>query len=112
VYAYPLTHQQGFRKISNTGNILEMILVAAMLAASCSSTGTRAITGSTFTDIAALETWLSAQPTNTASSPYAVTLNVSDIGGFYGGLYMRSANDTKYVSLDLSGSTFVNNHRV
>jgi hypothetical protein len=36
-----------------------------------------------FTSIAELGTWLTAQPANTAISPYTVALNVSDLGGDY-----------------------------
>jgi len=64
----------------------------------------------TFTSIAALNTWLSAQPANTPATAYAVALKVNSIGsdsstnGSLG--YVLRANSTKYVSLDLSGSTF------
>jgi hypothetical protein len=64
----------------------------------------------TFTSIAELDAWLSAQPQNTPDTPYTVTLNISDFGGdssTAGSLgYMLTANTDKYVSLDLSGSTF------
>ena len=63
-----------------------------------------------FTSIANMKTWLDSQPANTASNPYNIKLNVSDLGGGYkdsesagNALYI---NNTKYVSLDLSGSTF------
>jgi hypothetical protein len=83
-----------------------LILVAALFAASCSSTGTAA-TGPAFTSIAELGTWLSAQPANTAVKPYAVALNVSDLGDRNGTDSIRYVlTDDKYVSLDLSGSTF------
>ena len=62
-----------------------------------------------FTSIAALGEWLSAQPGNTAATAYRVKLNVNDLGGnswtsgsLGNALY---ANFTKYVNLDLSGST-------
>jgi len=65
--------------------------------------------GETFTSIAAMETWLSAQPDNTTATAYTVKLNVSDLGGRYdtsGSVgYVLKANSTKYVYLDLSGST-------
>jgi len=66
----------------------------------------------TFTSISEFNTWLSAQPANTASNPYHVKLNVSDLGGSYGtnesvgyelGYFYYSY---KYVALDISGSTF------
>jgi hypothetical protein len=63
-------------------------------------------TDGTFTTIAEFKTWLNAQPDNTAETPYTVKVNVSDLGDDAGSL--RSAlidNDTKYVNLDLSGST-------
>jgi hypothetical protein len=63
-----------------------------------------------FTSIAELDAWLVAQPANTASKPYTVALNISDLGGDYStagslGNVLRANND-KYLSLDLSGSTF------
>ena len=63
-----------------------------------------------FTSISALETWLSRQPANTAATAYSVKLNVGNLSGdcyVPGSLgYVLSDNSTKYVSLDLSGSTF------
>jgi len=63
-----------------------------------------------FASVADLGTWLSGQPANTATAPYAVKLNVSDLGGdsYTAGSagYVLHQNNTKYVSLDLSGSTF------
>jgi len=60
--------------------------------------------------IADLGAWLTSQPANTATTPYIVKLNVSDLGGdsYTAGsvgnaLYPN--NYTRYVSLDLSGST-------
>jgi hypothetical protein len=53
-----------------------------------------------FTGIADLETWLDAQPDNTAANAYTVKLNVADL--------TEISNDTfsnKWVNLDLSGST-------
>jgi len=67
-------------------------------------------TTQTFTTIAAMATWLTAQPANTAATPYAVKLNVDDLGGDAGTSgsagFVLKANSTKYVSLDLSGNTF------
>jgi len=64
---------------------------------------------STFTSIAAFKTWLDAQPANTAATAYNVKLNVNDLGGSSSTAgsagYALSANPTKYVNLDLSGST-------
>jgi len=62
-----------------------------------------------FTSVASMTTWLSAQPANTRDVPYAVKLNVSDLGGTANtsgsaGAALN-ANKTKYVNLDLSGST-------
>ncbi|MDR0486798.1 MAG: leucine-rich repeat domain-containing protein, partial [Treponema sp.] len=63
-----------------------------------------------YTSVANMGTWLSIQPANTAAAPYAVALKVDDLGGdssTAGSVgYVLNANDTKYVSLDLSGSTF------
>jgi len=56
----------------------------------------------TFTSIADFRAWLSAQPSNDPSTSYNVKLNVSALIGILEALL---ANDTKYVSLDLSGST-------
>jgi len=64
----------------------------------------------TFTSVDDMATWLSNQTANSAASPYTVKLNVSSLGGSsytYGtaGRALRD-NSTKYVNLDLSGSTF------
>jgi hypothetical protein len=59
--------------------------------------------------IPAFREWLIVQPENTAATAYTVKLNISDLGGSYdtagslgNALY---TNLTKYVNLDLSGST-------
>jgi uncharacterized repeat protein (TIGR02543 family) len=53
---------------------------------------------------------LSALPANTAAAPYAVALNVGDLGGASSSAGSAgralSNNSAKYVYLDLSGSTF------
>jgi hypothetical protein len=58
--------------------------------------------------IAAFKTWLNTQPDNTAENAYSVKLNVSNLGapgmGSLGDALKE--NNTKYVSLDLSDSTF------
>ena len=63
---------------------------------------------SNITSITDLETWLSAQPGNTAANAYAVKLNVSSLGGnaYTDGSVgaVLKADNTKYISLDLSGS--------
>jgi hypothetical protein len=63
-----------------------------------------------FTTIPAMATWLAAQPANTAAAAYAIALNVSNLGGNSNANgsagYTLRQNSTKYVSLDLSGSTF------
>jgi hypothetical protein len=62
-----------------------------------------------FINIADLETWLSSQPYNTSDTTYKITLNVSDIGGDSqksGSVGNVIYTNYKYVSLDLSGSTF------
>ena len=66
--------------------------------------------GTAFTTIADMKTWLASQPDNTPSTPYTVKLNVSTLGGSSTanasvGKALRD-NPTKYVILDLSGSTF------
>jgi len=60
--------------------------------------------------ISDFKAWLDSQPQNDITTAYSVKLNVSDLGGDYGypgsvanALYTNSA---RYVSLDLSGSTF------
>jgi hypothetical protein len=53
-----------------------------------------------------LQTWLAAQSDNTADTPYIVVLSVSHIGNYAnpGSLSETlTTNDSKYVSLDLSG---------
>jgi len=66
--------------------------------------------GAGFDSIAAMSAWLAAQPANTPYSAYTVKLNVSSLGGNStatgsAGKAFRD-NPTKYVILDLSGSTF------
>ena len=58
-----------------------------------------------FTTIAAMAAWLSAQPDNTADTAYKVKLNVSSLGGTISAGKALTDNKTKYVRLDLSGST-------
>jgi hypothetical protein len=71
---------------------------------------TRPITAMTFTSISDLGNWLSSQPENAPDEPYEIILNVNNLGGAYnvsGSLGKTLIdNDTKYVSIDLSGSTF------
>jgi len=72
------------------------------------SAGTLAITLPPFTTIAALSSWLSAKPANTSDTAYTAVLNVSSLGSSFDnglGATLRSRS-TKYVYLDLSGSTF------
>jgi len=66
-----------------------------------------------FKAIADLGTWLGQQTANTAATAFPVALNVSSFGGTTGQANQAGsigatllANFTKYVSLDLSGSTF------
>ena len=66
----------------------------------------------TYTSIAGFTTWLASQPDNDSASPYTVKLNVSNLGDGAAtaatagsvGKALRD-NSTKYVNLDLSGST-------
>jgi hypothetical protein len=64
----------------------------------------------TFTTVDAFKTWLDAQPENTKNTVYNVKLNVNSLGGNSDTIGSAGkalvANSTKYVSLDLSGSTF------
>jgi hypothetical protein len=61
------------------------------------------------TSFADLNSWLTSQPPNSAETAYTIELNVNNLGGSVntkGSLgYVLRANSTKYVSLDLSGST-------
>jgi len=65
-----------------------------------------------FTSITDFQTWLSRQPDNTAAKAYIVKLNVNNLGGnsttpgSVGEILKANSNSNKYVSLDLSGSTF------
>jgi len=65
-------------------------------------------TTKTFTSIAEMKTWLDAQPANTPATAYIIKLNVSDLvgGNEYTEGHIQYAISGKYVSLDLSGSTF------
>jgi len=62
--------------------------------------------------ITELSDFLASMPANTKTTPYAVALNVSNPGGTsdaVGSLgRMLKNNPTKYVNLNLSGSTFIN----
>jgi hypothetical protein len=64
----------------------------------------------TFNDVVDFALWLNEQPKNTPQTPYNVKVNVSDLGGVsttVGSLgNVLYTNLTKYVNLDLSGSTF------
>jgi hypothetical protein len=71
---------------------------------------TRPIPQIPFTSIDDFGTWLSSQSDNNASAPYTVKLNISDLGGSSStegsvGYLLRYNSSSKYVSLDLSGST-------
>jgi len=59
-----------------------------------------------FVSITALNEWLASKPTNTADNPYAVKLNVNNLTATDINKALI-ANKNKYVSLDLSGSTFI-----
>jgi len=64
----------------------------------------------TFTSISEMATWLRRQNSNTKDTPFNIKLNVSDLGGIYSvdgsaGKALKD-NNTKYVNLDLSSSTF------
>jgi len=99
---------------TNIGNYTVTFDVAAAdpnwNAASGLSAGTLTINPPTFTTIADFKDWLDAKPTNTAATAYPVKLNVSALGGNYntnGSLgYMLGNISSKYINLDLSGSTF------
>jgi len=107
------------KKMKKMIRIVALALAIGLVLAACPSPTDGGGTGEggssngggaqTFTSIGNFNTWLSAQPANTAATAYNVKLNVSNLGGKAGdagsagnALY---TNDTKYVSLDLSGST-------
>jgi len=69
--------------------------------ATCAVTVASGGGGNTFTSIEAMSAWLKTQPTNTVANPYIVKLNVSSLNEF-----MNGALWDRYVSLDLSDSTF------
>jgi len=76
--------------------------------ASCIVTVTASIP--TFTSIADMASWMKNQPANSVATTYNVKLNVNNLGGSStssgtAGNVLRD-NSNKYVSLDLSGSTF------
>jgi hypothetical protein len=68
--------------------------------------------GNVFVNIASFKAWFDKQPANTLATPYKVKLNISDLGGGTStsgslGFILRDGENTyKYVSLDLSGSSF------
>ena len=74
-----------------------------------------------FTSISDMRNWLAAQPENTAETAYTVMLNVSTLRGGYASdgsseTYGNAGNalnlnKTKYVNLDLSGSTITSIER-
>jgi hypothetical protein len=81
------------------------------LAADDLSAGTLTIRGP-FTSAADLNTWLSAAPANTKTTPYKIPLDAaaalggaSTETGSVGYIFNSDANKTKYVVLDLSEST-------
>jgi len=62
-----------------------------------------------FTSIVDLRTYLQSRPNNTAGTAYIVALNINNLGGSSsttGSLGKILKDSNKYVSLDLSGSTF------
>jgi uncharacterized repeat protein (TIGR02543 family) len=62
-----------------------------------------------FNSISDFSAWLATQPANNAAAPYTVKLNLSSIGGTYATPNslgnVLSGHSTKFVILDLSGST-------
>jgi hypothetical protein len=96
---------------ANKGNYNVTFDVAADAnynAASGFSAGTLSIADIIIDTIGAFKTWLDAQPANTAETAYTVALNVDALSSYYtsgGAGYVLRQNTTKYVNLDLSGST-------
>jgi ketosteroid isomerase-like protein len=73
------------------------------------ATFTVTVNNPSFTSIADFATWLSSQPTNNAATAYTVKLNVNSLGGSSdttdsAGKALKD-NYSKYVNIDLSGST-------
>ncbi|WP_461257275.1 leucine-rich repeat domain-containing protein [Treponema sp. R80B11-R83G3] len=96
------------KKLFGIAAIIAVIGFFALPLIGCNDTDP--IDHSTFTSIDGFATWLAAQPDNTAATPYVVKLNVSSLGApwpYDGNIRnLLKNNPTKYVSLDLSGSTF------
>jgi hypothetical protein len=101
------------KRKSILGVLLTIMVTFCFLLAGCKDSGgddstTGGGTVVTFTSVDDFETWLDSQPDNNAENPYTVKLNVSDLGDYSDAGSVRVLllnNDTKYVNLDLSGST-------
>jgi len=70
-----------------------------------------------FTSIEKFDEWLSSQPDNTADTPYSVKLNISSLNGHSQipeslGYVLNKFYEVKYVSLDLSGSSFTSIEKI
>jgi len=106
------TYNKSITKPSNIGSYKITFDVAADTnnnwgAANGLNAGTLEI--NVFKSIVKLEEWLSARDSNIPANPYPVALNVSDLGGNYqtsGSAGKIILSSEKFVSLDLSGSTF------
>jgi hypothetical protein len=101
------------KKSTAIGSIFAVIVLLGLVFTACGDGGGGGIdsnTGNGFTSIAAFKTWLDAQPANDKAAPYNVKVNIADLGGagYTAGSLGNAVrtNYTKYVSLDLSGSTF------
>jgi len=83
-------------------NAADSYIITAVFPATGIATGT-------FSSITEMDTWLKSQSGNTEETPYLVKLNVSDLKGGYrddgSAGKTLNANPSKYVILDLSGST-------
>ena len=96
-------------KTTPTNPVIRLHLIAFIAVYIFSAASLNAVT---ITSADELGKWLSAQPDNTKDAPYTVILSVSDLGGSastpesVGFALLRYVHQNKYVSLDLSGSTF------
>jgi hypothetical protein len=123
LYTYPKGMQphKGVFSMKNKWLAILMIALIGVIAVSLSLTGCDDSSSDTDGDdlthewdvissIGELKEYLSDMPANTVATAYKVALNVSDLGGnssTVGSLgSVLNANRNKYVSLNLSGSTF------
>ena len=89
--------------------IIALVTIIGFLMSACGEDGGGGVKEYKAENIEALAAWLAKQPANTVKTAYKVKLNVSFLGDVYqNGSAGRTifTNSNKYVSLDLSGSSF------